>query len=472
LLAISVMAIVAVAAVGVLAISRGGRTSAKASTCGVPYVTNPHGIYITEFDTPSPCASPNGITVDPSGTVWYVEQNDSSLVSLNPHDGVTRVYSLPVLDPITWGLAATADGDVWMTDANSSSVIRFDPVTTNFTVYNLPKGSFPMQLAVGPDGNVWFSELYGHRIGEIDLATGQMSQFAEPNNSTGPGGLAFDSRGMLWIALASFNQSVPNAIGSFNLTNDTFSIYYMPSSYGQPTGIAVDNAGYVWFAEHGPSLLGRFDPSTGDFIQVATSLRPGVPSSLPYWILKDSNGDFWINEHYGNKIARLDPENLTLTEYDIPTVVPTYDNISNSLTIALDPSGNVWFTELSPSKVGLLLTSLAPGASISAPDNISLSPGANMTIQLATTQFRGYLGSLSFNASDSENPNGLLQNISVQFGVPAPSPAGEASSFTVQATISTQTSLLPGEYTITLTMEGDGWAVSKILFLDVGTASG
>ena len=60
-------------------------------------------------------------------------------------------------------------------------------------------GSAPGDIAAGPDGNLWFTEAYGNRIGRITPA-GTITEFSAgiSGNST-PQGIAAGSDGNLWF---------------------------------------------------------------------------------------------------------------------------------------------------------------------------------------------------------------------------------------------------------------------------------
>ncbi|MGA1974446.1 MAG: hypothetical protein ABSG92_02320 [Conexivisphaerales archaeon] len=446
---------------GILSVASGKPQVPAQSSCGPSEVTDTYAGYITEYRTPEKCASPNGITVDAQGRVWFVEQNISKLAMFDPSTQNFTEYQLPVTQPITWGMTTTVDGDIWMTDANSSSIIRFDAVTSKFTQYAVNSGSFPLEIITGPDGALWFSELYGHAIGRIQPDNGLLTQYPLSSNGTGPSGITFGLNDTLWISLVSFNQSVPNSLATLDPSNGVFRYYEVPTAIAQPTGIVVDRSGNVWFAEHGPSLLGRYDPTTGQLIEVATSRRAGASTSLPYWLVEDSSGDIWFNEHEANRIAHLDPITLTLTEYDIPSRVPSYGNISNALTIALGTGGNLWFTELSTSKIGVVNASMTPDLSVSGPASWNVSFSSALMFNL--TSAGKYSGGLSFEATDSELPSGLLQSFTVSFSSPTYLLNANASAFSFNATVTIVGSPLLGDYYVTFTVRETGVASSKIV---------
>jgi DNA-binding beta-propeller fold protein YncE len=59
--------------------------------------------------------------------------------------------------------------------------------------------SSPRGIAVGPDGNLWFTEWGVNKIGEINPVTHLISEFATPTASSGPSGIAVGPDGNLWF---------------------------------------------------------------------------------------------------------------------------------------------------------------------------------------------------------------------------------------------------------------------------------
>lgn len=78
---------------------------------------------------------------------------------------------------------------------------------TTINEYTLTAASYPLGIATGPDGNVWFAEQFGCKIGRITTA-GVITEFPLPGNSH-PSGIAAGPDGNLW-----FTQYDGTRIGS------------------------------------------------------------------------------------------------------------------------------------------------------------------------------------------------------------------------------------------------------------------
>src|SRR5476649_579595 len=75
-------------------------------------------------------------------------------------------------------------------------------VITEFSA-GITAGAFPLGITAGPDGNLWFTEQNGNRIGRITPA-GVVTEFsAGITPSALPGGIAAGPDGSLWFTETS-----------------------------------------------------------------------------------------------------------------------------------------------------------------------------------------------------------------------------------------------------------------------------
>ena len=97
-------------------------------------------------------------------------------------------------------------GIAWFTLAGSEQVGRFDPKAREARLIDLPPvrslgaagGTIPYGIDVSPiDGTVWYSRLFGDKIGRIDPKTLQVKEYDSPVR--GPRRMRFDKHGRLWL---------------------------------------------------------------------------------------------------------------------------------------------------------------------------------------------------------------------------------------------------------------------------------
>ncbi|GAC1636006.1 MAG: hypothetical protein NVS4B11_38410 [Ktedonobacteraceae bacterium] len=124
------------------------------------------------------------------------------------------------------------------------------------------------------------------------------------------------------------------------------------STLTNPWGLALDTAGHIWVAEPAcdaspvcasppPGVIGEY--STANDTKVADFKASGAYN--PVFLAVDVSGNIWFTDPTHNAIGELVPGTNTWTEYPVPTAntVP-YDLIMSG--------GNIWFTESLTSKIG------------------------------------------------------------------------------------------------------------------------
>src|SRR5437667_256048 len=112
-----------------------------------------------------------------------------------------------------------------------------------FSEYPVPTtNSQPEYITSGPDGNLWFTENLGNKIGRITTG-GVITEYAIPTGGSYPEGIAAGPDGNLW-----FTENGRNKIGRIT-TGGAITEYPVPTAFSGPVGIAAGPDGRVWFAE-------------------------------------------------------------------------------------------------------------------------------------------------------------------------------------------------------------------------------
>ncbi|MGI0042260.1 MAG: virginiamycin B lyase family protein [Nitrososphaeraceae archaeon] len=465
---------------------RSSRSAAKLSPpTPIPIGLNP---YIKEYALPREEIWPNGIAVDENQTVWFTGTKSGSLfrADLDKRGEIAfREFRIPDESKgmiMGWGVATDNQRDeIWFTDDKSGAIWVFDTSTEEFKKIELPTKSLdqfpvlPIQIAIDDkNGFVWFTELYGHRIGlirpDLDYA---VFEFPTPTNNSGPSGI-FIGDEYVWftealsnkIARYGYNKSNSNLIPDVGLGDEinrtvklTQTEEFTPSPskpLNSPVGIFVDeNEETVWVTEHGTSFIAAYNITNNTVFRFATSRYEPQIITLPYWIRSDSNGNVWFTEHAGNKIAMFNRTDFTLTEYEIPTRNPKSEYISNTMSLAVAPDDMVWFTEWSEDKIGVVDPTVdIPFTLTPSAKEIKISRGDSATVDL-TIDIRGNVSNnntIRFMASGTETPSGRLFNISSIFdpqSIMLPPNLEMKNTTNVKLKIKTDPSIKPGTYTIT-----------------------
>lgn len=331
--------------------------------------------FITEYPTPTQGSLPNGVAVDSSGNVWTVLQNQTALGEFSLVNETFRVFVLPEQKGtlvVSWGIAVdNARHLVWFTDETSNSIWRFDITAQSFRQFVLMSpGALPFQVALDSQGNAWFTEFGADKIGEISPG-GAVIERSIPLAPAQPIGIAVDTKqDRIWFNLFEIGRTKSMSyIGSYYKGSFTFRNITVLA--GTPVGIALDPMGNIWLTQHGTSFLSEYNPSTGYFRTISTSVPPAGVSNLyfdyvsnPYFVYADPASNLWFNEHYGNAIGEFNPSTNQMVEYLIPSKLASNGNISGVVTMNLTPSGMPWFSEQYTGKLGTINARLPVGLSL------------------------------------------------------------------------------------------------------------
>lgn len=77
-------------------------------------------------------------------------------------------FSIPTAASSPAGITPGPDGELWFTEYGGGKIGR---ITTAGVVTEFPTAGYPGQITSGPDGNLWFTEYSGVRIGQLILSS-------------------------------------------------------------------------------------------------------------------------------------------------------------------------------------------------------------------------------------------------------------------------------------------------------------
>ena len=220
------------------------------------------------------------------------------------------------------------------------------PPLATFTEYPVPTlNSTPNEIIKGPDGNVWFTELSGNRLGSID-ALGHITESAllSGNSNSAPNGLNIGPDNAVWFT--EDNVCVRDAVGRIATITGPISEWDGPSGIQSCSGpydiITGLDANTLWFTESGtPNGVAAI--TTSGTVSTAWS---GTPNTQYNQITKGPDGALWFTELNNDKIARID-STKTVTELSAGITAG-----SGPYDIVTGPDGNLWFTEFFGGKIG------------------------------------------------------------------------------------------------------------------------
>ena len=151
---------------------------------------NPTTQAFTEFTIPTPNSAPFEITAGPDGKIWFAELQGNKIGTINPLAGSSTAiqaslteFTIPSANSRPFGITAGPDGDLWFTETpanNGNKIGTINPLagssaTIQDSLTELPVpapsngGTGVIEIATGPDGNLWFSGGDNNTIGEVTL---------------------------------------------------------------------------------------------------------------------------------------------------------------------------------------------------------------------------------------------------------------------------------------------------------------
>ena len=251
-------------------------------------------------------------------------------------DGVLHSVQLPQVGSGPTTITVAKDGQVWFTESAGNRIGRMNPDGTGLIEYPLPHpGSAPRIIALGADNNLWFSQHDGNRIGRITPA-GVITEFDIPTPASKPRAIALGADGAIW-----FGEFAANKIGRIT-TDGRITEFAIPTPDSGPRALAAGPDGNIWFSQYRSSKIGRITPAgviTEFTLPRATSgpgdITAGADGAL--WFVELSGGMDGINTN-GNRVGRITTDGV-VTEYLMPSTSPS------AVNLAVGPDRNIWYTQ-------------------------------------------------------------------------------------------------------------------------------
>jgi streptogramin lyase len=317
------------------------------------------------------------ITTGLDGNLWFTDgvYGNAYVGRITPDGSVTEFPIEDHSDTQLYNITAGPDGDVWLLGIRNTIgqnderlvAIRLSPdgTPTMFDVYADPFVSNVSPLAVGPDGNLWYTASFyadfpgtnqGSIVGRITPA-GDVTNFSVGLIDIAElgvgGGITAGPDGNLWVAIGDGIHGEPRGVRRFSVDGQLSDV--IPGS--QPLSEMVTDAnGNVWglvWTDHIERIAP--DGTVSDFPLPVH--QPSTPELDPLrmTLTVGPDGNIWFSDPYANQIGNIAPDG-TVTEY----AVPTPDSFPAGITTG--PDGNIWFTELGSGQIGELVLNDGPSA--------------------------------------------------------------------------------------------------------------
>ena len=272
-------------------------------------------------------------------------------------DAFVTAYPIPTVGSEPTHIIALGPNQVWYTMQNANAIGKLVVAgngQATHTKYDIPTAnSAPYDLAW--DGQyIWFTERLGNKIGRLNPANGQITEYPIPTASSQPMGIAVAPNGHVWFA-----EKGGDKVARFRPATDTFDEYSYTTPGAKPEDVAVSNDDSIWFTAPGLKSVIRLlpnKPQNQRFEPISVSnygqspLEPGriaVLGAFPYdfpWITVPSKD--YIGPYFGGTTGTwgwyaLNNQNTGINSIFLQLAGNTY---------------RTWFTEPNGNRAGLLIT--------------------------------------------------------------------------------------------------------------------
>jgi len=190
-----------------------------------------------------------------------------------------------------FAIAVGPDGNLWFSELRASAIGRVTPAA-EISSFDLGKGALAERLTAGPDGAIWFTDPAGNRIGRLGL-DGTTAYVPLPTPDSGPAGIISGSDGNLWIT-----EHAANRVARLTPLG-TLTEFLLPHG-GGPAGIAEGRDHRLYIAENTGNRIDRLsmDGRVEEFPLPTRDARPDG-------VITASDGDIWFTEFAAEKVGRF-----------------------------------------------------------------------------------------------------------------------------------------------------------------------
>ncbi len=268
------------------------------------------------------------------GSIWFTSRVSNSLLRLDPKetDPAKRWRDYPVKGD-HWvavsGITIDSKGKVYWSELMGGMLGELDPATGKQIRYVIPQKGVDVGVIADKDDNIGFALIWGALFGRLDAKTRMIHTYPTPTTDNGIYGLAVDQQGNLWGA-----GWQKGTISGWDAETQLVKEYKVPNAWGQVRRIGVDSKGIVWGSEYNSGLLARLDPKTGKLTEYKIPVGNG---SHPYEAWPDKSDNVWSADEVHSTMVKLDPNSGKFTLYPMPQPHQSVPKIE------VEANNTIWF---------------------------------------------------------------------------------------------------------------------------------
>ena len=343
--------------------------------------------------SPTTIGNPTSVAFDSKGDLWVSDNSNNRVLEFEPPFSTGEAASLVIgqtsltgtgdASPAgglfgPTGIAFDPSGNLWVVDSGNNRVLEFKSPFSNGELASLVIGqptfggyigtttqgglNAPSYLAFDPTGNLWVTDQGNNRVLEFTapFSTGQKASVV--------------------IGHANFTSLAPSSITT-------------AKSLFEPVGIAFDSKGDLWVADSGDHRVLEYTApfSIGDSAASMVIGQSNLTSSSTglnaYAIAFDSSGNLWISDGISGVAECVAPLSTgeAVTQVEGPkTVTGTGtspgDRLRDTQGLALDAANNLWVSDYDHGRVVVYGSQVVLATSSSSSSTTSSTSGGGVPV--------------------------------------------------------------------------------------------
>ncbi|MBI3150828.1 MAG: TIGR03663 family protein [Chloroflexi bacterium] len=304
--------------------------------------------------------------VAPTSTELLEDPTEGKFISLTADLAFDANQANPVTLNAPRSLAFAPDGTIYVADSRNHRILHLDlegKVLHEWGTFAdgvgtpIGEGTFnePWGVAVGPDGSVYVTDTWNHRIekfsatGRFIKTWGIFGQGETPESFYGPRGLAVDAEGRVYVTDTG-NKRIVVFDADGNFITQFGSAGFEPGQFDEPVGIAIDKNGTVYVVDTWNQRIQTFIPVE---VEDALTFTPDKQWDVFGWFGQSLDNKPFIAVDDNLHVFVTDPDGYRVIEFNQQgEVVRTWGEYGETLAnfgltsgIAVDAEGHVWVTD-------------------------------------------------------------------------------------------------------------------------------
>ncbi len=311
--------------------------------------------------------TPSDLTIDSQGNAWVLSSTgtNSSSVSILSIGGISATF--PQAGTNFGRMALDPYDDPWLTNPFASNVVELNSSGSRATLNPFSGAGIqgPGPLAFDGSGNVWIANS-GPSVSMLRANGAVSSNTGFSTGGIGSTALALDTSGNVWVADSADNKIEVLGQNGAAIAGSPYS----NAGLNGPFAIAIDSVGGAWVANRIGSSLSRLT-SYGDAVFGSPYYGGGL--NAPVDLAVDGLGNVWLANSGSNSVSEF------LSTGRAQSGASGYGSsvLLNPFRVALDRSGNLWVANLGTPVAGSGLITQIVGAAAPVVTPLSVAIQSN-----------------------------------------------------------------------------------------------